>query len=116
MDTKFTKGPWNSISRPASHTFYGPNAIEYLIKAADGNAFAIISLGGPGAISSAPDDVEANARLIAASPALFEAGRKALIRIQREAHFRRVRDEGLEGDIAELESALRLATEGGQPK
>ncbi len=47
-------------------------------KVGRGNAFAVVTLGGPGATSASADDVLANACLMAASPDLYDALRNLI--------------------------------------
>lgn len=81
-EAKHTPGPW-SIGTPRKME-YGGGIVHYDYPIhvgagpSRGNCFVIVSLGGRGAIDTTPDAVEANARLIAASPDLYEAG-KALV-------------------------------------
>lgn len=72
-----SKGPFEIIERKPTHNCYGKDAIECLIAPGGGNAIAIIGLGGPAGSSAAPEDVRANARLFAESPAMFDIIQKA---------------------------------------
>ncbi len=70
--TAHTPSPWTVTERIGNPCF-GIRAIEFLICAGTGNAFANVSLGGRGATDTTPAAVEANARLISASPDLLAA-------------------------------------------
>ncbi len=70
---------------------FGRNAIECLICVGTpenpGNAFASISLGGPGATSSTPEDVRATARLLKSAPELLAALKGAQSALRKALPF-----------------------------
>jgi len=88
-----TPGPW-SVGQTRNMRNIDPRLQpmwETLVHVGDGadqgNCLAIAYLGGKGAISQMKEDIEANARLIAAAPAMFELIKKHL------------EDSGCDGDL-----------------
>lgn len=75
---KFTAGPWCVVRAPQRRD-YGGGIVHHEVhvsvgdKANAGNTLAIACMGGDGALHSSLDEVMANARLIAASPTMFDA-------------------------------------------
>lgn len=73
-----TPGPWSvGYTRPMNVHASLKHMVEVPIHVGEGggrgNALALVSLGGPGATSLHREDIEANARLIAAAPEMYGA-------------------------------------------
>lgn len=73
MKAGHTPGPWSvnlNVRQLSTH-----DRVEVLVHVGEGesqgNAIAIVGMGGPGAIYSAEAGVVANARLIAAAPTMY---------------------------------------------
>lgn len=73
MESKFTAGPWSYKIHPKSRYDVNHAAIYVGDLSNHGNALGRVSLGGEGALHDNLQEIEANARLIAAAPNLFEA-------------------------------------------
>jgi hypothetical protein len=72
----WTPGPWNHWkTRPSSVGQFARNEAVVCVGHAgnSGNCIAIVHMGGPGAISNERSAVEANARLIASAPSMYDA-------------------------------------------
>jgi len=78
-DTKHTPGPWVFLPKATREndslgfSTFTANVAVGNDDGDHGNYLASIHAGGPGAIYSTQEAVEANARLIAAAPDLYEA-------------------------------------------
>lgn len=72
MSERATAGPW-SVGHPRDASYCTEIPIHVGVGANRGNALAIVSLGGNGAIDGSRNAVMANARLIAAAPDLRAA-------------------------------------------
>jgi hypothetical protein len=109
---KHTPGPWGfGTSNKKTYGMAPGEWWETAIHVGDtkpGNVLATAVMGGSGATRSDRESVEANARLIAAAPELLEALKECLPQI-RWASIHGSRCDEL---IAEVEAAIRKATEG----
>lgn len=104
---RHTPGPWSVGHTTRSRTHPSlPTCYETAVHVGDtsdrGNCLAIVYLGGPGALRSDPEHVEANARLIAAAPELLEAAQKAL-------HYMRLHKYADQAWTDDLEAAIAKA-------
>ena len=74
MDRKFTPGPWEVVSDPCHyHTL-----TEVVAGCRDDGTSMVVEVGGDASIP----ELEANARLIASSPVMYEALREAVLQIE----------------------------------
>jgi hypothetical protein len=107
-----------TIQERKGHECFGPDAIECLLCVGPaenaGNAFASVSLGGPGATSSKPEDVRATAQLLASAPKLRVALKSARdeLRRQREIWTGSKNDSwaiaAIDTELGRIEKALNL--------
>jgi hypothetical protein len=75
-ETKWTPGPWSVGKSWADHLRSGIwwNAPVFVGEdETHGNMLCKVVAGGPGGLHSTAEEIEANARLIAAAPDLYEA-------------------------------------------
>jgi hypothetical protein len=104
-EAKFTPGPWTATDphkwlantpRFKCSVRYGTTNL--------GNSIAEVYLGGPGALSADAESVNANARLIAAAPELYEALRGLM----------NLTDQGREGGLILSRGDRKPLTNGDQ--
>lgn len=81
----FTPGPWSVMWQNSRARDYGDwksweTPVQVGSRANAGNVICTVTMGGPGAGQSDRVTVEANARLVAASPEIYEAAKDVVAR------------------------------------